>query len=158
MGNFNDDLKFGKKSEKYIYNFLKNNKNVLCMIDVSDDLFFQNLDIDLILQDINNNVYKIEIKTDKIAYYSRNIVYESVSNKKYNTKGCFKKTKADIIIYYIPQAKCFYLINVYKLKKYVNKHKDKLTIKYMGDNAIGYIIPIRLINKYNIGKKINTIK
>ena len=151
---FSDDLKFGKQGEEKIYQYLLTHPNTKYVIDTSDDIFFQSLDIDFLWQTKNNKIYKLEIKTDRLADKTKNIIYEYYSNKTYQTEGCFEKTEADYILYYIINENYFYNLNVKKLRQYVNEKKDKLKIKYMGDDALGYIIPIRLIEKYRLGKKI----
>ena len=63
---FNSDIQVGNKGENIIYNYLINHPSTDSLIDVSKDKWFQQFDIDFI-QVTNDEINKIEVKTDKIA-------------------------------------------------------------------------------------------
>ena len=54
--------------------------------------------------------------------------------------GCFEKTKATYIYYYIPARKVLYMIDVKGFRTYLQKARPEE--KKMGDNATGCLIPI----------------
>lgn len=142
MGEFNKDLSFGKDGEYIIYKFLCKHESTLDLINVSDDKWFQNFDIDY-LQKTKNGINKIEIKTDRIAHRTGNIVYEFISNKYCNSLGCFKKTEADFLFYYLYETKILYIFVIEELKEWVSQNKNKLKVVDMGDCAIGYLIKLK---------------
>ena len=79
---FHADNEIGNKGEDIIYNYLWKHKSALKIIDVTKDKWFQQFDIDFIQvtnDGINN---KIEVKTDKIADRTGNMVYEIYSDKR----------------------------------------------------------------------------
>ena len=152
---FNSDLQYGKAGEYIIYQYLLFQPNTSQLINVTDDEFFQENDIDFVWETVSGKVYKIELKTDRLAHKTGNIVYEYKSNKSYDTVGCFEKTKADYILYYIEKTNVLYWIKVESLREYIEKNKEKLSLVNMGDNAIGYLIPLKIVEAENMGHKIN---
>lgn len=138
---FNSDVKFGSNGEGIIYNYLLSHPSTVNVIDVTDDKWFQQFDIDFI-HVTDDEVNKIEVKTDRIADKTGNIVYEIFSDKRFHTKGCFEKTHADYIFYYLINTKILYIFNTQELRQWVYEHRDKLRLANMGDYALGYIIPL----------------
>ena len=88
------------------------------------------------------------------SHISKNIVFEVISNKKYNTEGCFNKCKADIMFYYFSEVDELYYINVQLLKNYVEENKKDLKLIPMGDNALGYLIRYEILLEKEIMFKI----
>lgn len=152
--NFLNDLNTGEIGEEKVYEYLSLNKSVKRIEDVRKDKDYQCIDVDFVCYDENNKKCLIEVKTDRKAHNTGNIVYEIISNKYYNTVGCFEKTKADKIFYYLLNTDELYIINVKKLRIYVNKkYKNKNKERIMGDCAIGYLIPIKDLIDNNIMNK-----
>lgn len=134
MGNFTKDLEIGKNGEEETLKILNNLPKINTILDVRNDKLFQDLDIDFLIKDIKNNILKIEVKTDTQADYTNNLFYETISNIKYNTIGCFKKTKSDIIFYYIVNGNKMYRLDTknYKiLLKIINLNLKKLKVEIM---------------------------
>ena len=154
MDKFQKDLNTGSIGEDIIFDFLQTRKMTKYVLDVRNDKFFQDIDIDFIQETINNNIIKIEVKTDTMAHRTGNLAYEHTSNKYYNTIGCFEKTKSDYIFYYLTETNELYILSTIKLRNYVNSNKDNLREVRMGDNALGYLIKLNELIKYNIGSKV----
>lgn len=73
------------------------------------------------------------------------IVYELSTS---GNIGCFEKTKAHIIAYYIPGNHQVHMISVKRLREYVsNAPLNKI---HMGDNATGYLLPIEDLKKNKV--------
>ena len=85
MNKFQQDLRTGSIGEDVIFNFLKSNTNTKSVIDVRHDTLFQELDVDFIQETHDNQIRKIEVKTDTMAHNTGNLAYEHTSNKYYNT-------------------------------------------------------------------------
>ena len=64
MNKFQQDLRTGSIGEDVIFNFLKSNANTKSVIDVRYDTLFQELDVDFIQETHDNQIRKIEVKTD----------------------------------------------------------------------------------------------
>lgn len=168
--NFNNDNIIGKIGEDYIKNFLKEKK--LSFEDVSNDIFFQKFDIDIVKLNkngIKNNVnineeirkYKLnlnnkqnitflEIKTDTFGYISRNIVFEDCC---FGSPGCLSKTLSDYIIYIFIDSNNKKIYEAYSIDIYQLRNWLGLTLK---DALNKSIIPF--FNKKNnhiVYKKIN---
>ena len=137
---FNSDIQVGNKGEEIIYNYLWKHKSTLKVIDVTKDEWFQQFDIDFLQVDCNGSVNKIEVKTDRLADKTGNMVYEIWSDRRIYAKGCFEKTEADYIFYYLINTKVLYIFNTQELRTWVNEHENKLWQTDMGDNAFGYVI------------------
>lgn len=148
MGNFKIDLKVGKIGEEKCLNFLNENEKVYETVDVRNDKFWQMHDVDFIATLKNGEIIKIEVKTDTLAHITGNIAYEHTSNKYNKSMGCFKKTKADFIFYYLSQTDELYQINMEMLRQYVDEHEFKDV--NMGDMALGYLINIKILKENEI--------
>jgi hypothetical protein len=74
---------------------------------------------DIVIQDTENNISKIEIKADKQAYKTNNFYIEYISHDK--TSG-INTTQADILIYVVEHEDKYilYWINIIHLKHYIN--------------------------------------
>lgn len=152
MGNFKVDLEVGKIGEEKSLTFLKNNDKVYEVKDVRDEKFWQSHDVDFIVTMNLGDIIKIEVKTDTLAHITGNIAYEHTSNKYSGSLGCFRKTKADFIFYYLSQVDKLYQINTCLLREYIDNHNFNNI--NMGDMALGYLIKIDLLEKNEIMKEI----
>ena len=150
---FNSDIQVGNKGENIIYNYLINHPSTDSLIDVSKDKWFQQFDIDFI-QITNDGINKIEVKTDKIADRTGNMVYEIYSDKRFYTLGCFEKTEADYIFYYLINTNILYIFDTQELREWVLEHQHNLKLVDMGDFALGYIIPLNDLKNIYIKEKL----
>lgn len=144
MSKFLQDLKIGNIGEQAVFDYLKNQKNTLALVDVRDVQFFREADVDFI-QVIDNQLYPrlIEVKTDTMAHITGNIPYEFISNYRINSIGCFEKTKSTHLFYYLTETNKFYILNTKALQEYVKKNKVDLKLIPMGDNARGYLLKLQ---------------
>ena len=139
---FHSDNEIGNKGENAIFNFLSIYPSTTAIIDVTKDAWFQQFDIDFIQQDIFHNINKIEVKTDRLADKTGNMVYEIWSDKRVHSKGCFEKTEADYIFYYLINTRILYIFKTIDLRAWVRLHASSLKYTDMGDNAFGYVISL----------------
>ena len=146
---FSESLQEGGYGEHAIWNLYVNMKGVRSVVDVRKDREFQEKDIDFLVEDINRQFTSIEVKTDFKAHETGNLVYELSTS---NNVGCFDKTQAKYIVYFIPKAKEAHVISVKALRDYVyNKaHPEE---KKMGDNATGFLLPIAELKKHGVIEK-----
>lgn len=151
MNKFQQDLRTGSIGEESVLQFLKVSKSTKNIMDVRYDKFFQELDVDFIQETHNNEFRKIEVKTDTKAHNTGNLAYEHTSNKHYNTIGCFEKTKADYIFYYLTENKNLYIFHTETLRGYININKNRFREVNMGDNALGYLVKLEELINNNIG-------
>ena len=151
---FHKDNIVGQNGENIIYDYLMNHPSTDSVINVSNDTWFQQFDIDFIQVDGNGGVNKIEVKTDRLADKTGNMVYEYWSDRRTFSVGCFEKTQADYIFYYLINTKVLYIFNTQKLREWVHKRKDKLWQTCMGDFALGYVIPLNELKDIYIKEKL----
>ena len=151
---FNSDIQVGNKGENIIYDYLMNHPSTDNVINVSKSWWFQQFDIDFIQIDKNGSVNKIEVKTDRLADKTGNMIYEIYSDRRTCSQGCFEKTQADYILYYLINTKILYIFDTQELRAWVHKHKDKLWQTCMGDFAIGYVIPLNDLKNIYIKEKL----
>lgn len=149
--NFKNDLERGKVGEEIVKSFLGDLDWVTDLNDVRDDKEYQKQDIDFVVK----TSYSIEVKTDSLAHITGNLAYEYISNKNYNSVGCFEKTKSDYIYYYLTESKELYIIDTIMLQQYVSENKNKLKLVPMGDYALGYLIKFDTLVKEQISEKFN---
>ena len=150
---FHKDNIVGQNGEYIIYNYLSNHSSTINLIDVSKDKWFQQFDIDFI-QVTNDGINKIEVKTDRIADRTGNMVYEIYSDKRFYTLGCFEKTEADYIFYYLINTNILYIFNTQELREWVLEHQHNLKLVDMGDFALGYIIRLNDLKDISIKIKL----
>lgn len=135
---FVNDLSFGEIGEMVTWNILTKQENVRAIMDVRSDKRSQDDDVDFIVQYSNKQVYKIEVKTDRKAHETGNIIYELTSN---SNPGCMARSKADYFYYYIPGLNKVYVLNNKGLRDYLDEHF--YPEKNMGDGATGIVLPIK---------------
>ena len=154
MNKFQKDLTTGKIGEDVVFDFLKRDVTTKSVVDVRNDKLFQELDVDFIQETPSNEIRKIEVKTDTLAHTTGNLAYEHTSNKYYNTIGCFEKTRADYIFYYLSEVKQVYILEVERLRNYVHSNRNRFREVSMGDSALGYLIKLEELVKNKIGWRI----
>lgn len=147
---FSNSVDLGCLGEGMTYSYLSSHPNVKQVVDVrKDKRYFQNEDVDFLIITQENDVYKVEVKTDGLMYKTNNIVYELTNSK---NKGCFEKTKADVIYYYDVVNRILYQLDIKLIRKFIKS--NNLQIREIGDNATGYIIPVEVLENRKILKKV----
>lgn len=145
---FSDSLKTGEFGEHAIWNLFMKQSWVRSVIDVRSDKAFQEQDIDFLIEDVRRQFTPIEVKTDYKANETGNIAYELTTS---GNMGCFEKTKAKYIMYYIPGNETAHMIDVIKLRTYIHeKRPDEIR---MGDRASGFLLPIDDLKVAGVIKK-----
>lgn len=146
---FKEDLKHGEQGEYIVWNILSKDPQIVNVLDVRGDKRFQGYDVDFLAQTTTKQFYFIEVKTDFKAQETNNIVYEVTSN---SNEGCFARTKADYVYYYIPEDDKVLVISVTKIRDYI----DTYMMKYvdMGDGAKGYLVNIDDLKQFGGIKKV----
>ena len=134
---FADDLKDGKKGEQLVQHLLESSGRFVSVWNCSDDKYFQSKDIDLMGITEDGRIAKYEVKTDRQAHETGNIVWEQTTS---GNIGCFAKTESDYIMYYIAGNGRLYCFKTDSMRRYVQKRKTRLI--HMGDNAQGYLLNI----------------
>ena len=137
MSNFERDVIFAELGEEKAWWKMVNSPKTKSVLDVRKDGFFQEKDIDFLQQTVDGKVNKIEVKSDRQAHETRNIVYETVSN---GNTGCLLRSNADYVYYYFTESNEVFLISMSALRWYVS-HTMLNTVR-MGDGAEGYLINI----------------
>lgn len=151
---------FSKKGIDKVTEFLST-KGFKEVINVEDDPLYRKKDIDLIAR---KNLFgrdvdlTIEVKCD--SYPARNLYYETISNKTYNTPGCLVYSEAHLLYYLYDKENVLYVINMKELQKWFKLHKEilekdgrKKTVKNHDERTGGYYysegftIPLDYIKK-----------
>lgn len=146
---FADDLKDGKKGEELVRYLLESSGKFDGVWDCSDDKYFQGKDIDILALTKDGRIAKYEVKTDRQAHETGNIVWEQRTS---GNIGCFAKTESDYIMYYLVGDGRLYCFNTAKMRQFVHDRRQKLV--KMGDNAEGYLLNIMELVK---GKQLTRI-
>ena len=144
---FSESLKEGEAGEHVVWNLLNKQGWVRSIVDVRADKNFQEQDIDFLVENTGRQFAGFEVKTDYKAHKTGNIVYELSTS---GHMGCFEKTKAKYIAYYIPEDKVVHLIDVVDFRTYLQKARPEE--KDMGDNATGFVIPIADLKRERVIK------
>lgn len=150
MTPFEEDLAYGEYGERIAWISLLESARTRQVLDVRKDKYFQERDIDFLQLDVNNKVNKIEVKTDRQAHTSGNIVFETKSN---SNEGCLARSEADYVYYYIEKSGELVGIKLRKLKELINANILRLREVPMGDNARGYLIAIEDLERYKVAER-----
>lgn len=142
---FDESLKYGGYGEHAVWNLFIKQSWVKDIVDVRDDPHFQEQDIDFLLENNKRHFCPIEVKTDFKAHETGNVVYEVTTS---GNIGCFEKTKARWIAYFIPKKRVVHLIDVAALRTYI--HDIQPEKRKMGDNATGFLLPIADLEKAKV--------
>ena len=117
---FKGDLRFGKLCEDVIRRFLMHYVDVDDVRDISNSNRGIKDDIDFEIVYRDGHTSTAELKSDMQAHKTGNIAYEELSHK---NPGCFARTKADHIIYYLTETGVAYVLNPHKLRAFVAEMK-----------------------------------
>ena len=142
---FSESLKHGGYGEHAVWNHFNKLPKVRSVVDVREDKHYQEADIDFLVENIDRQFCSIEVKTDYKAHETGNVVYEVTTS---GNIGCFEKTKAEYIAYFVPHSEELHMINVEKFRKYIRSLNQQP--KDMGDNASGYLIPIEELKEKKV--------
>lgn len=145
---FDEDLRFGTNGEDVVYNHLRHLPKTKHILDVSKSKTFQNDDIDFIVQTIDGEAYKVEVKNDRCADRTGNMFYETKSN---SNVGCLARSKADYVFYIT--SKHIYCFNLKIIRNYIEKTKPNEISG--GDNARGYLLKISELIEKGVMQEIN---
>ena len=145
---FSESLKSGEYGEHAIWNLFMKQEWVRNVVDVRKDKHFQEQDIDFLIENTKRQFTPIEVKTDFKAHQTGNIVYERTTS---GNMGCFEKTKAKFIVYYIPGNETAHIIDVVALRTYLNEKRPDETS--MGDRATGFLLPIEELRQMKVIKR-----
>ena len=94
----------GRQGEQLVISWLTHRGWTL--IDTSDHQFFQENDIDVVVQK-DKEVFTIDVKTD--THPAKNFFIEIISNDNKNTPGCIFTTRADYWFYYFRDSSLVYI-------------------------------------------------
>ena len=142
-------LKAGAMGERAAWDKLIKMQGVRNVVDVRDDKYFQSVDVDFLVEQTNRQYVWVEVKTDEQAYTTGNVFYEVTTS---GNIGCFEKTKAAFILIHLPQTDDIYMLNVEKLRRYVEYGVFREVRG--GDNSIGYLLKMEDLKKRGIMKRL----
>lgn len=145
---FERDLKVGEHGEDVVYNILRKSQKVKYIMDVSKAKYFQDRDVDYIVQMYDGDVVLVEVKRDLQIHRTENIAYEEMSNSHI---GCLARSHADIV--YIVGNDKTYSIRL-KEARSVIKELCPNTIKG-GDNATLRLVKIKDLIERGVACEVN---
>lgn len=147
---FNNQLKRGQMLEKIIINYLRDTNPEDSIEDVSNDKYYQNIDVDVIY-DNGSSREMIEIKSDETTYKDCNLFVEINSCKRINSPGWLYKTESDYIIYSFTKRGFYYKIPTQILKDLISICDFKKKEAYdTYKTSIGCIIPAYILDEYKV--------
>lgn len=150
-GNFQKDLKTAEEGEEVAYSLLLKSPQNKAVLDVRKDPYFQELDIDFLAEKHSGIILKYEVKTDRQAHRTGNIVFEKTTS---GNIGCLEKSHADYILYYLSETKIMYGFWLDDIRRYIKETNPKII--NMGDAATGYLLSIFMLKNKNILKTVFT--
>lgn len=141
----------GREGEDLIISYLK--YNGFKIIDVRDIKEFQDIDTDIILVNEKGQNCKIEIKTDKRMYETKNICVDAILHKRNKcVDGYFYKCQADYLFYLDRVNNIIFVIKWKLLHDWIVKTKKEMYSWWNsidGCNVDGFLIPVKELFKNN---------
>lgn len=164
---FNKDIQHGVIGETIVYNYLKHFDKIIDIKNVTNDKKYQDLDIDFVVKTSNMEM-TVEVKYDSMFHKTGNFPYEYYSSKTYFTIGCMEKTKASRIFLLSDVTYDCYIIRTKDLQELVNNQiitdennnvigGNLFRFVNMGDNAKGFLIPLKQFDYYDIKYNITNL-
>lgn len=152
---FHGDLYTGKYGEKVLAARMNSFPSVAAVRDISDSKrgIADDIDFEILYKDGHTST--VEIKTDLMAHKTGNFAYEEYSHK---NPGCFARTKADHILYFVKETDMVYVLNPVKFRKFIAEMKMgkekaaslKVRPSGMGEGAFGYLVPITVLTETDV--------
>lgn len=138
--NFNNDLKYSEETKKILKSLYKKRSFDGRYVFINKGNKFKSLGseeiqkklcVDTILQITDNESILIEEKFRRSDYGDLLVETRSCTNKEHEKMGWIYTSKADYLLYVVDSNSVFkiYILNMYKLKLFFNKNKDKYPIK-----------------------------
>lgn len=84
--------------------------------NVEKNSVYRFMDIDLLAFE-GGRIHWIELKVDRV-YHSGNYFFETISNCKKQTPGCFLVTQSHFLFYYFPQKRELHIMNTKEARKW----------------------------------------
>lgn len=146
---FAEDLEAGKVGEDVVSQMLESSAKIKSVINCTKATWCQEKDIDFLAEMQDGRVIRYEVKTDRQAHETGNLVYERTTS---GHIGCLEKTEADYICYYLSENGRLYGFWTEDMRRYIERRHPR-TFK-MGDNATGYLLNIEWLLRERIIRRI----
>jgi len=111
--------KDAREASRRVEEFLRSCIKVIDVQNVEDAKEYQNQDIDLLcILEIGGSkkTVAIEVKGDTKAHRTGNFFFETVSNEALGTQGCFLKSQAHLLFYYLLETDRLYIFPMKKVQ------------------------------------------
>jgi hypothetical protein len=119
-----------KEASKRVEEFLHSCIRVVDVENVEDDKEYQARDIDLLCTlevGDDRKTVAIEVKGDTKAHQTGNFFFETISNEALGTQGCFLKSEADLLFYYLLETDRLYIFPLKRLQAWFVEMQKRLT-------------------------------
>ncbi len=118
-----------KAASKRIEEFLRSCIKVVGVQNVEDVREYQTKDIDLLCiieTGGEKRTVAIEIKADTKAHLTGNFFFETLSNEAIGTQGCFLKSQANLLFYYLLAVDRLYIFPMKRLQDWFLEMQKRL--------------------------------
>lgn len=134
--NFYSTLATAKLSEALVADFLISRGWTIT--DVSDDKQYQSVDIDIIAE--NEDCRRtIEIKRDNCIAETGNIILETITNARKQTKGWFEITEAEYLFIHDTKNNVLLVAAISHLRQFIKEHRKLVRYKFFNSwEGYGY--------------------
>src|SRR5512139_2731309 len=148
----NEASTVAKQAASDVEAWLRNKPETIDVINVEDDPYYREKDIDLIYKYRNKDDVEvattIEIKGDR-WHRTGNYFLETVSNDQKNTPGCFMYSEADYFFYYFVEIRELHIIPMLPAREWFTVNIESFTEKKTmtplpnGEhyNTVGRLVP-----------------
>ena len=129
FADFHTRNKDAKLASKRVEEFLRSCVRVVDIQNVEDVRDYQVRDIDLLCTieaGRDRKTVSIEIKGDTKAHQTGNFFFETVSNESLGTQGCFLKSQAHLLFYYLLETDRLYIFPMKRTQDWFVKLQQQM--------------------------------
>jgi hypothetical protein len=122
--------KDAKEASRRVEDFLRSCVKVVDVQNVEDAKEYQVQDIDLLcILEIGDDekTVAVEVKGDTKAHRTGNFFLETVSNEALGTQGCFLKSKAHLLFYYLLETDRLYIFPMKRMQDWFVRMQQQPT-------------------------------
>lgn len=144
---FSKSKTIGSQSAEVVRRWLERLPQTLGIISVEEHKRYQRRDIDF-LWETAKGIYRVEVKGDTVGHRTGNFFFETISNDRRRSPGCFMYTEADLLFYFMIKSGELYIMPVEPTREWFEREKDRFKKHRVPNrryNTIGHLVPVDVV-------------
>lgn len=146
---FRESLKVGDKAAQLAKEWLRSLPQTKGLVSVEADKAYQKRNIDF-LWETNKGFYRVEVKGDTWGHQTGNLFFETTSNTRRGSDGCFMYTEADLLLYLMLKSRELYILPVEDVRAWFMREIERFReqeVKNKNYTTIGRLVPANTLKQ-----------